>query len=87
MKNNKSHLVLVPTIGIVSFMFSHWIMKSNQADVLLGFSSDALGGLVLGLGIGVMIVLLRIAISKNNEHCNQLHITSDNPPLTSLIFY
>jgi len=68
MKNNKSHLVLIPAIGVVTFMLSQWIIKSNQADALLGFSSDVLAGLVVGLGIGAMIVFLRKGISKNKEH-------------------
>jgi steroid 5-alpha reductase family enzyme len=69
MKNNKSHLVLIPVICVVTFMLSQWIIKSNQADVLFGFSSDALAGLVVGLGIGAMIMLLKQGVSKNKDHC------------------
>jgi len=67
MKNNKSHLVLIPAIGVVTFMFSQWIIKSNQADALFGFSSDALAGLVVGLGIGAMIVFLKQGLSKKQS--------------------
>jgi len=65
MKKNKSHLVLIAAIGVVTFMLSQWIIKSNQTDVLLGLSSDALAGVVVGLGIGAMIVFL-----KNRVNCN-----------------
>jgi len=68
MKNNKSHLVLIPALGVVTFMLSQWIIKYNQADALLGFSSDALAGFVVGLGIGAMIVFLKKGISENKEH-------------------
>jgi len=67
MKNNKSHLVLIPAIGVVTFMLSQWIIKSNQADALLGFNSDALAGFVVGLGIGAMIIFLKQSISKNKK--------------------
>jgi hypothetical protein len=67
LKNNKSHLVIIPSIGVVTFMFSQWIIKSNQADALLGFSSDALAGLVVGLGIGAMIVFLKQGLSKKQS--------------------
>ncbi|QYK02250.1 YhcB family protein [Shewanella psychrotolerans] len=69
MENNKSHLVLIPVICVVTFMLSQWIIKSNQTDVLFGFSSDALAGLVVGLGIGAMIMLLKQGVSKNKDHC------------------
>ena len=69
MKNNKSHLVLIPAIGAISFMLSQWIAKSNQTDVFLGLSSDVLAGLVVGMGFGVMILILRQGILKNKDHC------------------
>jgi len=58
-KKTKSHLVLIPAIGVVTFMFSQWVITSNQADVLLGFSSDALADFEVGLGLGAMAFLLR----------------------------
>jgi hypothetical protein len=67
MQNNNSHLVIIPAIGVVTFMVSQWIIKSNKADVLLGFSSDAIAGLVVGLGIGAMIVLLKRGLSKQQN--------------------
>jgi hypothetical protein len=67
MQNNNSHLVIIPAIGVVTFMVSQWIIKSNKADALLGFSSDAIAGLVVGLGIGAMIVLLKRGLSKQQN--------------------
>ncbi|MBU1438141.1 MAG: YhcB family protein [Gammaproteobacteria bacterium] len=67
MQNNNSHLVIIPAIGVVTFMVSQWIIKSNKADALLGFSSDAMAGLVVGLGIGAMIVLLKRGLSKQQN--------------------
>jgi hypothetical protein len=66
MQNNNSHLVIIPAIGVVTFMVSQWIIKS-KADALLGFSSDAIAGLVVGLGIGAMIVLLKRGLSKQQH--------------------
>jgi hypothetical protein len=50
-KKTKSHLVLIAAIGIVTFMFSQGIIKSHQADGLLGFSSDTLAVHVVGLAL------------------------------------
>ncbi len=69
MKKRKSHLVFIPAVGITTFMFSQWLINSKKADLLFGFSADAVAGVVVGLGIGVMIVLLRRAIATHNHHC------------------
>lgn len=70
MKSNKAHLVLILAIGVVTFVFSQWIIKSNKADALFDLSSDALAGLVIRIGIGAMVVLLRQGIARNKAHCN-----------------
>ncbi len=57
--------VLIPSIGIVMFMFSQWIMKSAS---IFGISSDLIGGLVVGTGIGMMLALLWHYTSKNKTN-------------------
>ncbi|PCI63528.1 MAG: hypothetical protein COB35_00305 [Gammaproteobacteria bacterium] len=69
MKNGKSHLMLIPAIGSVSFVVSQLIMKSNEVNILFGLSSDALAGIVVGLGFGVMIILLKQGVAKGKNHC------------------
>lgn len=67
MKSNKSYFVLVPAIGSVSFVLSQWIMKSNNENVVLGLSSDVLGGMVVGIGFGLMFVFLRKGLQKQTR--------------------
>ena len=70
MKNNKSYLVIIPAIASASFMLSQWLMKSNNTDVLFGLSSDALGGIVVGIGLGLMAVFLKKGLLKSKADCN-----------------
>jgi len=67
MKSNQSFLVLVPAIGSVTFVLSQWILKSNQTDVFLGFSSDLLAGLTVGVGLGLMLTFLKKGLSNNGS--------------------
>lgn len=67
MKQNKAYLVFIPAIGVVTWMLSQWLTQSDQGHVLPGLSSDAFAGIIVGLGMGVMIVLLRQGRCKNQR--------------------
>jgi len=70
MKSNKSYLVIIPAIASASFILSQWVIKSNNADAFFGLSSDALGGIVVGIGIGLIAVFLKKGLLKSKVHCD-----------------
>ncbi len=70
MKSNKSYLVIIPAIASASFILSQWVMKPNNADAFFSLSSDALGGIVVGIGFGLIAIFLKKGLLKRKAPCD-----------------
>jgi len=52
------YAVVIAGIGVAAANLSGYVASHNTEHYLAGLSSDAVAGMVVGIGIGVMLLLL-----------------------------